>query len=61
MFAFNPDRVSQQSTFATVGENLSFEFTDNETLDYTTQVTGWGVQGNDYNYTSNTCEGICGF
>ncbi len=60
MFTFNPDRVSQQDIFKTVGENLSFDFSDG-TFDYVALINNSGVQGDDYNIEDNTCQGVCAF
>ena len=59
IFAHNSDRVSQQSTFSSVGENL---FASSGAADYSGFVQGWYNEETDYNYNSNECTpgAVCG-
>ena len=58
----NPDRASQVSSFATVGQNAlasgssSFNFTR-------VIISSWANQRQSYDYDSNTCAalGVCDF
>ena len=61
--SFNEDRVSQQSTFASVGESLTAVGTsDLANADYTGVVeVSWFNQRLNYNYNENTCSTVCGF
>ena len=57
MFQHNADRVSQQSTFRSIGENLA---TTSGTVDYKALVLDWYKENVNYNYDSNSCHGACG-
>ena len=56
-FEFNVDRVSQQSTFATVGESFTaVGSSDLDNTNYTTVIElAWQRQNTLYDYDSNTC------
>ena len=53
----NSNRTSQQDTFNTVGENLCV--TSLQNANFTNSVRGWFDQRNNYNYQSNSCNGVC--
>ena len=55
--SFNENRVSQQSTFASVGENLFF-FTD--AVNYTDALMSWYSEESSYDYAANSCTAVCG-
>ena len=57
MLQFNPDRVSQQSTFATVGETFTAAgSSDLANTNYTRLVElSWYRQNQFYDLDSNTC------
>ena len=59
VFEHNADRVSQQSTFTFVGENLA---ATTGPTNYTYLVMLWYDEIQDYNFSSNTCAqgGVCG-
>ena len=54
----NNDRVSQQNTFSSVGENLLV--TSSTSVNYTAYVRSWFDERNDYNYDANSCTDVCG-
>ena len=56
-FEHNPNRVTQQNTFSSVGENL---FAGTGATDYTGAVQLWFDERRYYNYGSNTCSNVCG-
>ena len=58
VFEYNADRVSQQSTFTFVGENIA---ATTELANYTYLVMLWYDEFQDYDYSSNTCtqEQVC--
>ena len=57
MFEHNSNRVSQQSTFTSVGENL---FASSGQANYASAVLNWYNEVQDYTYSSNFCSGVCG-
>ena len=57
VFEHNSNRVSQQSTFTSVGENL---FASSGQANYTSAVLSWYNEVEDYTYSSNTCSAVCG-
>ena len=59
-FDHNPDRVSQQATFASVGENLFV--TSANSVDYAAAVQDWYNEVDDYDYETNSCaeNAVCG-
>ena len=59
VFAHNAARVSQQSTFTSVGENLA---ATTSSTNYTRLVMNWYNEVQDYDFSSNTCaQGrVCG-
>ena len=59
MFEHNADRVSQQSTFSSVGENIA---ATTASANYTDLVKNWYDENQDYDYSSNSCaQGrVCG-
>ena len=59
VFEHNADRVSQQSTFTFVGENLA---ATTGSINYTYLVMLWYDEIQDYDFSSNTCAlgGVCG-
>ena len=57
IFQHNSNRISQQSTFSTVGENLA---ATNGTVDYETLVLNWYNENANYNYNDNSCSSVCG-
>lgn len=56
-FEHNTARVANQSTFATVGENL---FAGTGSTDYTAAVQSWFDERQHYDYAANTCSAVCG-
>jgi hypothetical protein len=52
LFLHNSNRVSQQTAFVTVGENIGLYWNE-EYFDRAMQV--WSAAGMNYNYTSDTC------
>ena len=54
VFEYNTDRVSQQNTFTSVGENILLS-QENPVNNYTGLVGEWQNQGADYDYPMNTC------
>ena len=52
IFQHNADRVSQQSTFSSVGENLA---ATTGTVDYKQLINLWYDENTNYDYSSNTC------
>ena len=58
-FAHNGDRISQQATFSSVGENL---YASSGAADYPGAVQSWYDEVTDYNYNSNECNpgAVCG-
>ena len=58
MFEHNPSRVSQASSFSSVGENLAISsgLGDN----YEGLFMLWDNERDDYNFNSNGCSGVCG-
>ena len=58
VFDHNNDRVSQQSTFSSVGENLAV--TSQSSANYTRLVELWNNEVADYNYEGNNCTAVCG-
>lgn len=58
MFEHNNDRVSQQSTFSSVGENLFV--TSVTAVNYTAYVRSWFNEREDYDYDTNSCTAVCG-
>ncbi|XP_064398515.1 uncharacterized protein LOC135345091 [Halichondria panicea] len=61
VFEHNTDRVSQQNTFTSVGENILLS-QENPVNNYTGLVGEWQNQGADYDYPMNTCSvsAVCG-
>ena len=57
VFQHNPDRISQQNTFSSVGENL---FAGSGPADYEAAVQSWYDEVADYDYALNTCGAVCG-
>ena len=59
VFDHNADRVSEQSTFTSVGENLA---ATTGLANYTGLVMNWYDENQDYDFSSNTCaqEQVCG-
>ena len=57
IFEHNNDRVSQQGTFSSVGENLAME--TESVANYTALVEGWNSQVENYNYEQNSCTVVC--
>ena len=57
VFEHNADRVSQQSTFTSVGENLAAM---TGLANYTRLVMNWYDENQDYDFSSNTCTRVCG-
>ena len=57
IFQHNSNRISQQSTFSSVGENLA---ATSGILDYKAQVLNWYKENANYNYTDNSCSSGCG-
>ena len=57
-FQHNSDRVSQQGSFDTVGENLAITSESNDT--YEDLFSNWLNEANSYNFTTNSCSMICG-
>ena len=62
IFDHNSERVGQQGTFASVGENLasSSPATEIGNTDLQSLVTNWDNEKNDYDYDSNSCGSVCG-
>ncbi len=56
-FEHNNDRVSQQSTFTSVGENI---FAASGSADYASAVLSWYNEVNDYTYSNHSCSAVCG-
>ena len=56
VFEHNADRVSQQSTFTSVGENLA---ATTGLANYTSWVMNWYDENQDYDFSSNTCTQVC--
>ena len=52
VFAHNQERVSQQETFSSVGENLA---ANSGPADYADLVQRWYDEVNYYTYSSDTC------
>ena len=59
MFDHNGNRVSQQSTFTSVGENLA---AGSGAADFPGFVQNWYDEVGDYNLNSNSCNpgAVCG-
>ena len=59
VFEHNADRVSQQSTFNSVGENLAVT---TGSANYTRLVMNWYDENQDYDYAANSCASgqVCG-
>ena len=57
-YEHNSDRVSQQGSFSSVGENLAITSESNDT--YEDLFSTWVDQVNYYNFTMNSCSSICG-
>ena len=59
VFDHNSNRVSEQTEFTSVGENLA---AGSGAANYTRFVQNWYAEVEDYNYASNTCDDneICG-
>lgn len=56
----NPNRVSQQTTFSSVGENFAVvDSIFSATLNYTDLVKGWYDENQDYNFQANNCSSTC--
>lgn len=56
----NDNRVSQQSSFESVGENFAATSLANVTAsEYVAFVTAWYNENADYNYEANTCTAVC--
>ena len=60
IFEHNGDRVSQQSTFQTVGENLAASINTNNAAQYVDFITSWYNEVADYDYEANSCTSVCG-
>ncbi len=62
VFEHNGERVSQQSTFSTVGENVALDAGGGapDTNLYITLVTAWYDEAVDYDYSTNSCSDVCG-
>lgn len=60
VFEHNSQRVSQQSTFTSVGENLYAS--SGLAVNYTSAVQSWFNERSDYTYETNTCaeNSVCG-
>lgn len=56
----NPNRVTQQTTFSTVGENLGASTVTDLAAFWPTAVTGWHNEVSNYNFTANSCSAVCG-
>lgn len=57
-FEHNDDRVNQQGSFSSVGENLAI--TTDSGDDYKTLFSTWENETDSYNFTTNTCSAVCG-
>ena len=57
VFEHNKHRVSQQSTFTSVGENLAAGTAD--PADFPGFVQNWHDEVQDYNFKANSCSGVC--
>ena len=59
IFEHNSDRLSQQGSFSSVGENLAVTSSaSNDT--YEDLFSTWVDEANYYNFTTNSCSSICG-
>ena len=56
-FGHNSNRVSEQTEFTSVGENLA---AGSGAANYAQFVQNWYDEVEDYNYDSNTCDNVCG-
>ena len=61
-FEHNPNRVAQQGTFASVGENLGTRssLTAIANADLQQLMTAWDNEKSDYNFQTNSCTAVCG-
>ncbi len=57
VFEHNADRLAQQNTFSSVGENLA---AGSGPANFTGFVQSWYNEVQDYNFNSNTCTDVCG-
>jgi hypothetical protein len=57
VFEHNDNRVSQQSTFSSVGENLA---ATTGSANYTRLVRNWYDENQDYDFSSRSCANVCG-
>jgi len=58
VFEFNIDRVSQQSTFTSVGENVGASVS--AVADYTELIQNWFDERQSFDYIDNSCSAVCG-
>ena len=57
IFDHNDNRVSSQSTFTSVGENL---LVTTASADYESFVESWFDERENYDYDSGQCSAVCG-
>ena len=57
MFEHNNARSSQSPSFNYVGENLAAR---TGTADFIQDINSWYNEVTDYNFNTNSCNGVCG-
>ncbi len=57
VFEHNSDRVTQQITFTSVGENLA---AGTGAADFARFVQNWYDEVQNYNFEANSCSDVCG-
>ena len=57
VFDHNSNRVSQQTIYRSVGENI---FAGSGNANFSKFVENWYNEVEDYNFDSNSCSGTCG-
>lgn len=57
VFDHNANRVSQQTVFTSVGENLA---AGSGAANYTNFIKSWNNEVDAYDYDANSCSDVCG-